>query len=152
VKEANVDPIIATEKRAGFPSLRQEPATPRRVLGQMTIIGMANEWRTHMKRFAVVAATVLSVAFGAQAMAQQIAVEVAPDTRTTIKEYVVKEKIRPVTVKERVVVGSALPADVQLSPAPTAWGPSVSKYHYIYSDNHVVLVEPSSRKVIQIIE
>ena len=105
-----------------------------------------------MKRFAVVAATVLSVAFGAQAMAQQIAVEVAPDTRVTIKEYVVKEKIRPVTVKERVVVGSALPADVQLSPAPTAWGPSVSKYHYIYSDNHVVLVEPSSRKVIQIIE
>jgi hypothetical protein len=65
-----------------------------------------------MKRFAVVAATVLSVAFGAQALAQQIAVEVAPDTRTTIKEYVVKEKIRPVTVKERVTVGATLPTEV----------------------------------------
>lgn len=105
-----------------------------------------------MKRFAVVAATALSVAFGAQALAQQIAVEVAPDTRTTIKEYVVKEKIRPVTVKEQVVVGTALPADLQLTPAPTAWGTSVSKYHYIYSNNHVVLVEPSSRKVVQIID
>ena len=105
-----------------------------------------------MKRFAVVAATALSVAFGAQALAQQIAVEVAPDTRTTIKEYVVKEKIRPVTVKEKVAVGVTLPAEVQLQPAPTAWGPSVSKYHYIYADNHVVLVEPTSRKVVQIID
>lgn len=105
-----------------------------------------------MKRFAVVAATVLSVAFGTQALAQQIAVEVAPDTRTTIKEYVVKEKIRPVTVKERVTVGATLPTEVQLQPAPTVWGPSVSKYHYIYSDNHVVLVEPASRKVVQIID
>jgi hypothetical protein len=51
-----------------------------------------------------------------------------------------------------VAVGVALPAEVQLQPAPTVWGPSVSKYHYIYSDNHVVLVEPSSRKVVQIIE
>jgi hypothetical protein len=105
-----------------------------------------------MKRVAVVAATVLSVVFGAQALAQQIAVEVAPDTRTTIKEYVVKEKIQPVTIKERVAVGTALPAEVKLQPAPTAWGPSVSKYHYIYNDNHVVLVEPSSRKVVQIID
>jgi hypothetical protein len=105
-----------------------------------------------MKRFAVVAATVVSVAFGAQALAQQIAVEVAPDTRTTIKEYVVKEKIRPVTVKERVTVGATLPTEVQLQPAPAAWGASVSKYHYVYADNHVVLVEPSSRKVVQIID
>ena len=105
-----------------------------------------------MKRFAVVTATALSLAFGAQALAQQIAVEVAPDTRTTIKEYVVKEKIRPVTVKEKVAVGATLPTEVQLQPAPQVWGPSVSKYHYIYSDNHVVLVEPSSRKVVQIIE
>ena len=105
-----------------------------------------------MKRFAVVAATALSVAFGAQALGQQVAVEIAPDTRATIKQYVVKEKVRPVTLKERAAVGVALPTDVQLMPVPTAWGPSVSKYQYIYSDNHVVLVEPASRKVVQIID
>ena len=77
---------------------------------------------------------------------------VTPDTRTTIKEYVVKEKIRPVTVRERLAVGMALPTDVELVPAPPAWGPSVSKYHYIYSNNHVVLVEPASGKVVQIID
>jgi hypothetical protein len=46
----------------------------------------------HMKRYAIAAATALSVALGAQALAQNVAVEVAPDQRTIIKEYVVKEK------------------------------------------------------------
>jgi hypothetical protein len=123
-----------------------------RVLVSMANIPMAYIWRNHMKRFAVLTATALSVAFGSQALAQQIAVEVAPDTRTTIKEYVVKEKVRPITMKERVVVGTPLPTDVQLHPVPPAWGPSVSKYQYVYSNNNVVLVEPSSRKVVQIIE
>lgn len=104
-----------------------------------------------MKRLAV-AATVLSVAFGAQAFAQQIAVEVTPTTRTTIKEYVVKEKLQPVTIKERMAVGVVLPTEVQIQPVPQAWGPSVSTYHYVYSNNNVVLVEPSSRKVVQIID
>lgn len=63
-----------------------------------------------------------------------------------------KEKIQRVAIKEQVAVGVALPTDIQLAPVPTAWGPSVSKYHYIFSNNHVVLVEPSSRKVVQIIE
>jgi len=105
-----------------------------------------------MNRYTVVAATVLSVAFGTQALAQQVAVEIAPDTRTTIKEYVVKEKVQPVTVKEQMTVGVTLPTDIQLLPAPSTWGPSVSKYHYVYSNNNVVLVEPTSRKVIQIID
>ena len=106
-----------------------------------------------MNRFAVVAATALSVAFGAQqVLAQQVAVEIAPPTRTTIKEYVVKEKVKPVTIKEQVTVGTALPAGVEFLPVPTAWGPTLSKYHYVYHDNHVVLVEPESRKVVQIID
>ena len=105
-----------------------------------------------MKRFAVVAATVVSVAFGAQALAQQIAVEVAP-RHTDDDQGIRGEGEDPaVTVKERVTVGATLPTEVQLQPAPTAWGASVSKYHYVYADNHVVLVEPSSRKVVQIID
>ena len=105
-----------------------------------------------MKRYVLSTATALTIAFGAQALAQSVSVEIAPEQRTRIKEYVVKEKVRPVTVKERVTVGATLPTEVQLQPAPSAWGPSVSKYHYIYHDNHVVLVEPSSRKVVQIID
>jgi hypothetical protein len=54
--------------------------------------------------------------------------------------------------KERVTVGATLPADVELAPVPQTWGPSVSKYRYVYSDNHVMLVEPSSRKIVQVID
>lgn len=105
-----------------------------------------------MKRFAIVTATAISVAFGAQALAQTVSVEIAPEQRTRIKEYVVKEKVRPVTVKERLSVGATLPADIELRTVPADWGPSVAKYRYVYHDNHVVIVEPSSRRVVQIID
>ena len=105
-----------------------------------------------MNRIAVMAVTALSVAFGAQALAQQVAVEIAPPMRTTIKEYVVKEKVKPVTIQEQVAVGTALPTGVEFHPVPTAWGPNLTNYHYVYHDNRVVLVEPTSRKVVQIID
>ena len=43
-----------------------------------------------MKRYAIAAATALSVALGAQAVAQNVAVEIAPDQRTIMREYVVR--------------------------------------------------------------
>jgi hypothetical protein len=82
----------------------------------------------------------------------QTTVIVSQPEQTKIKEYVVKEKMKPVMIKEKVTVGATLPADVDLRPAPADWGASVSKYSYVYTDNHVVLVEPSTRKIIQIIE
>ena len=35
---------------------------------------------------------------------------------------------------------------------PSDWGPDLVKYRYVNWDNRVVLVEPSSRRVIQIID
>src|SRR5262245_37682984 len=83
-------------------------------------------------------AATLSLVFGAHALAQSVTVEIAPEQRTRIKEYVVKEKVRPFVMKERVTVGATLPADVELHRAPADWGPSVTKYSYVYHDNHVV--------------
>jgi len=79
-------------------------------------------------------------------------VELAPEQRTRIKEYVMKQKGAPLTFKERVTVGATLPGDVRLSPVPADWGPSVNKYRYIYSDDHVYVVEPSTRKVLTVID
>jgi len=79
-------------------------------------------------------------------------VTIAPEQRTRIKEYVVRERVRPARIQERVVVGSTLPADIELSTVPSDWGPGVTRYRYVYWDDHVVLVEPSSRRVIQIID
>ncbi len=93
----------------------------------------------------VAAAVLLS---GGHVLAQSVTVELSPTQRTTIKEYVVKEKIKPITVRERMTVGATLPADVELHAVPSGWGPSVAKYRYVYSDNRVYFVEPSNRRVI----
>ena len=81
-----------------------------------------------------------------------VGINLAPPERTRIKEYVVKERVAPVTVRERVSVGAKLPADVELRAVPSDWGPSVSKYRYVYSDDRVYFVEPSSREVIHVID
>jgi len=101
-----------------------------------------------MRRLLLAGATTMAVFLSGQAIAQSVTVELAPEQRTRIKEYVVKEKVAPVTVKERVRVGTTLPADVELRTVPSDWGPSVSKYKYIYSDNRVHFVDPASRRVI----
>jgi hypothetical protein len=104
-----------------------------------------------MKRTLIAAIAAFAVVASSQIVSSQT-IEILPEQRTKIKEYVVKEKVRPVTLKERVTVGATLPADVELVTVPGDWGPTFTKYRYVYHDNHVVLVEPSSRKVIQIID
>lgn len=101
-----------------------------------------------MRRLLLAGATTMAVVLSGQAIAQSVSVELAPEQRTRIKEYVVKEKVAPVRVKERVRVGATLPADVELRTVPSDWGPSVSKYKYIYSGDQVHFVDPASRRVI----
>src|SRR6266567_2648405 len=101
-----------------------------------------------MKPTFVAGATALAVLLSAQALAQSVEVEIAPEQRTRIKEYVVKEKVAPVRVQERISVGAVLPADVELRTVPSDWGPWGSRYNYVYSDDRVYLVEPSTRRVV----
>jgi len=79
-------------------------------------------------------------------------VTIAPEQRTKIKQFVVEKKVKPITVKEKVAVGATLPADVELVAVPSDWGPELVKYRYFYSDNHVYFVEPSSRKIVTVID
>jgi len=104
-----------------------------------------------MKRVVIAGVAALAVIATSQAFAQAT-ITFAPEQRTKIKEYVVKERVAPVTIKERVTVGATLPAGVELRAVPSDWGPSVSRYRYVYHDNHVVFVDPSSRKVIQVLD
>ena len=116
-----------------------------------------------MKRGLIVAAAAAAIALGATntSFAQGVGVQVGPvgagisfepAQRTRIKEYVVKERVAPVTVRERITVGSKLPADVELRTVPADWGPSVAKYRYIHSDNRIYFVEPSTREVVTVID
>lgn len=109
-------------------------------------------------RRAVILASAVALLGASQAFAQTVGVRpadtviVEPEQRQVIKEYVTKERVAPARVQERVVIGDTLPADVELRAVPSAWGPKLTRYKYIYSGNHVYLVEPSDRKVVEQIE
>lgn len=49
--------------------------------------------------------------------------------------------------KERIVVGATVPSDVELVAVPSEWGPSLTRYRYVYSNSRVMLVDPGSRTV-----
>ena len=80
------------------------------------------------------------------------ALVLAPEQRTVVKQYLTSHKIAPVKLKERLSVGATLPASVRLAPVPAEWGPAYSSYRYIYSDNRVYFVEPSTRRVVTAID
>jgi len=76
----------------------------------------------------------------------------APEQRTLIRRYVVERNVAPATIGPTVTVGATLPPSVELLAVPTEWGPNLAPYRYVYADKHVVLVEPSSRRVVQVID
>jgi hypothetical protein len=76
-----------------------------------------------MKR-QILAYTAIAMLFATgAAVAQTVVIE--PEQRTRIKEYVVKQKVPRVTVRERIRVGAPVPAEVELRDVPEDWGPSV---------------------------
>ncbi|NOJ38711.1 DUF1236 domain-containing protein [Bradyrhizobium australiense] len=79
-------------------------------------------------------------------------VQIEPEYRTKIKSYVTEHKIRPIETRERIVVGAKVPTDVELEAVPSDWGPSVTKYRYVYSNNRVMLVDPATRTVVHEID
>lgn len=110
-----------------------------------------------MKRILAAAAAVMLLGVSTGSFAQTVGVQVgpvgaglnfAPEDRTRIKEYVVREKVPRTVVRERVRVGSPVPADIELRAVPSDWGPSVSRYRYYYTDSGVHFVDPANRHVI----
>ena len=77
------------------------------------------------------------------------AVQIEPQYRTKIKSYVTEHKVRPVETQEKIVVGAKVPSDVELDTVPSEWGPSLTKYRYVYSGERVMLVDPGARTVVQ---
>ncbi|KQT13772.1 MAG: DUF1236 domain-containing protein [Bradyrhizobium sp.] len=78
------------------------------------------------------------------------AVQIEPEYRTKIRTYVTEHKVRP--VQQKIVVGQLVPREVELEAVPADWGPSLTKYRYVYSGERVMLVDPSTRTVVQEID
>ena len=111
-----------------------------------------------MKKLMLVTAAALLVSTGAMAQTtvttttgagHGATVQIEPEYRTRIRSYVTAHKIRPVETREKIVVGSPVPRDVELAAVPGDWGPSLTKYRYVYSGSHVMLVDPETRMVVQ---
>ncbi|MDF0520489.1 DUF1236 domain-containing protein [Bradyrhizobium yuanmingense] len=114
-----------------------------------------------MKKLMLISAAALLVSTGAMAQTtittttgagHGAAVQIEPEYRTKIRSYVTERKIRPVETREKIVVGSPVPSDVELAAVPSDWGPSLTKYRYVYSGSRVMLVDPGSRMVVQEID
>ena len=99
------------------------------------------------KTLLFVAATAL---FSTAALAQTVVM--SPSEQTTIREYVVKQKTSSVRLPSDLTlnVGAVLPETVELHSFDGV--PTASQYRYVAVDGRTVLVEPSTRKVVQIID
>jgi hypothetical protein len=113
-----------------------------------------------MKKLVIMAAAVSILATAATAQTTVTtttgvgsgAIQIEPQYRTKIKSYVTEKRVRPLTTQERIVVGAKVPASVELEPVPADWGPSVTKYRYVYSNDRVMLVDPGTRTVVHEID
>ena len=75
---------------------------------------------------------------------------ISADNRTEFRTYVTEQKVPSVTYKEQVVVGATLPDTITYREVPAKYGKT--EYRYTVVNNKTVLVEPKTRKIVQIIE
>jgi len=73
-----------------------------------------------------------------------------PD-ETRFKEYVVKEHHPSVRVQEKVVVGESLPKNVQVYEVPASAGVKTT-YRYSVVNDRTVLIDPQTRRIVQVID
>ncbi len=107
-----------------------------------------------MKYAAITATMAIGILSGTPVLAagETTDLHVPPQTSVDVREWVVKNKPRAYRFKAPVVIGGAVPGEVETSTVPKEWGPDLQTYHYVYADNRVYLLDPTSRRVVYIID
>ena len=77
---------------------------------------------------------------------------IQPEVRTKVRQYVTTNKPRAVTAPSgfSATVGATLPETIEVQSFPSDVG--VTQYRYVTLGDRTVLVEPGSRRIIEIIE
>src|SRR3981189_3325749 len=76
---------------------------------------------------------------------------IAADQRPAVREYIVRERVPNYTIPDRVIVGGVLPeTGVTYYDVPQTYG--VTPYRYTVVNGRTVLVEPRSRRIVQVVE
>ncbi len=99
-----------------------------------------------MKRQMFSALTAVGLIVGAHAATAQTVV-ISPEQETVITHYVTKHKVASVDVSD-IAVGSALPDTVELHRIDE---PDIT-YSYVIANGKTVVVEPSTRKIVRVLD
>jgi hypothetical protein len=76
---------------------------------------------------------------------------IAADVRPAFREYIVRERVPNYTISERVTVGTVLPeTGVTYYDVPQSFG--VTPYRYTVVNGQTILVEPRSRRIVQVVD
>jgi hypothetical protein len=76
---------------------------------------------------------------------------IAVDQRPAFREYIVRERVPTYTIPDRVIVGGVLPdAGVTYYDVPQTY--AVTPYRYTVVNGQTVLVDPRSRRIVQVVE
>ena len=76
---------------------------------------------------------------------------IAIEQRPAFREYIVRERVPNYTIQDRVIVGGVLPeAGITYYDVPQTYGPT--PYRYTVVNGRTVLVEPRSRRIVQVVE
>jgi hypothetical protein len=88
---------------------------------------------------------------GGSVVIEQDVDTIALDQRPAFREYVIRERVPTYTVPGQVIVGGVLPeAGVTTYDVPQTFG--VTPYRYTVVNGQTVLVEPRSRRIVQVVE
>jgi hypothetical protein len=76
---------------------------------------------------------------------------IAVEQRPAFREYVIRERVPTYTIPDRVIVGGVLPeAGITYYDVPQTYGPTT--YRYTVVNGETVLVEPRTRRIVQVVE
>jgi uncharacterized protein DUF1236 len=76
---------------------------------------------------------------------------IAVAQRPAFREYIVRERVPTFTIPDRVIVGGVLPeAGITYYDVPQTYG--ATPYRYTVVNGRTVLVEPRSRRIVQVVE
>ncbi len=93
-----------------------------------------------------------SGATGGSATSTTTTTTITPQQESTIKTYVTKEKTKSVAVPSGFTLstGATVPQTVELHSFGSDVG--MTQYRYVVMNNRTVIVDPSTRKVIKVID
>jgi hypothetical protein len=76
---------------------------------------------------------------------------IAVEQRPAFRQYIIRERVPNYTIPDRVVVGGILPeVGVTYYDVPQSF--AVTPYRYTVVNGETVLVEPRSRRIVQVVD